>query len=82
MRKDVQKANNSVPQSAVSQRLLVTSTGTLMDTQTSGFSTQLYLSIVQLSYLDVLSQAVEDLLSHVHCFGEISFTRLINNVFS
>lgn len=34
------------------------------------------------SYLDVLSQAVEDLLSHSHCFGEIPLTGLINNVFS
>lgn len=29
MRKDVQEADNSIPQSTVSQRLLVTSTGTL-----------------------------------------------------
>lgn len=35
-----------------------------------------------LSYLDVLSQAVEHLLSHCHCFGEISLSRLIDDVFS
>lgn len=35
-----------------------------------------------LSYLDVLSQAVEDLLGHSHCFGEIPLTGLINNIFS
>lgn len=33
-------------------------------------------------YLDVLSQAVEDLLGHSHCFGEIPLARLINYVFS
>lgn len=81
MRKDVQKANNGIPQPAVSQRLLVTSTRTLTDTET-GFSTQLCLNVILLSYLDVLGQAVEDLLSHIHCFGEVSFTRLINDVFS
>lgn len=33
MSKDVQEANNSVPQPAVGQRLLVTSAGTLTETQ-------------------------------------------------
>ena len=96
----------------MSQRLLVTSTGTLTDTETAGFCNCklelnrnklssklshsnwsqraltgkffLYLqnNTISLSYLDVLSQAVEDLFGHIHCFGEISFTRLINNVFS
>lgn len=43
----------------------------------------IYVLIIQeRSYLDVLSQAVEDLLGHSHCFGEIPLTGLINNVFS
>lgn len=34
MSKDVQEAHNSIPQPAVGQRLLVTGTGTLTDTET------------------------------------------------
>jgi len=32
------------------------------------------------SYLDVLSERVENLLGHIYCLGEVSLALLINNI--
>lgn len=99
--KDVQEAHNCVPQSAVRQRLLVTSAGTLTDAHKIHNIVNIMFQNLCISrsckeevhmkscyydpnhsHLDVLSQAVKDLLGHGHGFGEIPLTRLINDVFS
>lgn len=81
---DVQETHNGVPQSAVSQRLLVPGARPLKQTVTCWGLCCLW----QVeggggaSHLDVLRQAVEDLFGHRHCFGEIPLPGLVNDVFS